>query len=153
MVRFTSITIEFEDGTSHKSRSLAEFNAFRCSRWNELSLTDRSNYVREWNSHSIAEQEWEIRYRLPRYSLDGTCLLFGDRLTAGEKIRIHEARQVLAHPDTEARLELDEASGTVYVLVCSGQISWISKCFLHSYPLSETLIPQFEVMSSESESD
>ena len=153
MVRFVNITIEFQDGSTHKSRSLAEFNAFRCSRWDELISPDRSNYIREFNSHSTAEREWENRYQLPVGSLRGVCLLFGDRITAGEKLALPEAREVLSHPGTEARIELDEPTGTAYVLICSGQVSWAPKCFLYSYPISETLIPQFEDMSSDSDSE
>ncbi len=151
MVRFTHITIEFEDGPIHESRSLAEFNGYRFELWNSLAASDTQAYVREWNSHNIAEREWEVLYGLRNRSLEGSCLIFGDRITAGIKLRHPEARAALTHPHTEAKLEINETTGVAYAYISSGEASWALKFYGYSYPISDTLIPRFETMSSSSD--
>jgi hypothetical protein len=152
MVRFASITIEFEDGTSHTVNSLSAFNDYRLTSWNELAPADRLAYIREWNSHSIAERGWEIRYRLPPHSLAGTCLIFGNRLRAQEKLREPEVRATLVNERTEVAVEIEEKTGNVSVLIRSGEITWADyKCFIFSYGASELLLPQFEAMSSDTD--
>lgn len=153
MVRFVDITIVFQNGTSYKGRSVDELIEYQNSCWVELSYLLQTQYLRKRASHHDAERNWEHRYLLPLGSLHGVCFLFGGVLATNAKIAIPEVREILLHAKTEIRVEVNEAARTVYVLICDGRASWLPGGFLFSYPISETLIPQFDETNSESSSE
>jgi hypothetical protein len=151
MVRSISVVIEFEDGPARNFNTLSEFNTYRFNCWNELTPLDRSAYVREWNSHVLAERRLEEAHRLAPHSLTGACLIFGSRLKAREKLEDPDARAVISCAQTEVKLEVIEESGYTCALIHSGEESWAAKCYLFSYPNSELLLPQFEILDTDSD--
>jgi hypothetical protein len=153
MVRFSSITIYFTNGSLCEFRSLEEFEEYRRQSAKALPESEKNRYEVLWNNQRNTEVSLEHKHELPDTCLKGISLLFGTVEKAAEKLTAYEARQVFQNRFTKVKIKVLESERKVKVAIFSGCPSWAPASFTYSYPIGELLMPRFEPMQSSSDDE
>lgn len=134
MVKFDTIALCNDKGWVMAFANLDLFDQFRKELWGNPRFHLR--LLLEWAGQNSLERYAESVYNLPSRSLDGTCLIFGNRDEAAGRLTTPLTREILTDPQTRAVVKAFTHTNLVETKVYRGDTSYV-----FSYPLSQTLIP------------